>query len=418
VKMSTGITAGRRFAATVVAGALALTACASDPAEEEAADSGGSAATGDPYVIGFNDDLSGPISFAGLTNLAGIETYFDYVNEEKGGVNGRPIELVKLDNRADGATATANYTQLVEDEAALAVLGNSASSAWAASGRQAEQLKVLQMGYGNADEYFSTYTPYLFKNGMVGTQQAELLAQVVEDYLFEGESEELSVAILASDTASGPVHISAVEEIAGERGWDIAETQLVAIGATDCTAQAAQIAQAEPDVVMSNVTSVGEDIICVQQLQARGYDGPVVNTNSSSTENTYATLATPNWVSLRMYSWWEDESEEGMVTMRERAETYGHADQLGAYSSDGYVAAMAIEAALLECGEDCTGETLQAALEGLQDLDTEGIAGPAFGFVEGDLGHTIPQARAFVWDEAEGRSVPLTDWLCVPDREC
>src|SRR5688572_5830943 len=132
--MNTGLTGGRRFAIAVAVGALALTACASDPAEEAAADSGDSAATGDPYVIGFNDDLSGPISFAGLTNLAGIETYFDYVNEEKGGVNGHPIELVKLDNRADGATATANYTQLVEDEGALAVLGNSASSAWAPSG--------------------------------------------------------------------------------------------------------------------------------------------------------------------------------------------------------------------------------------------------------------------------------------------
>ena len=211
MKMNTGLTGGRRFAAAIAVGALVLTACASDPAEDEAADSGGSAATGDPYVIGFNDDLSGPISFAGLTNLAGVETYFDYVNEEKGGVNGRPIELMTLDNRADGATATANYTQLVEDEGALAVLGNSASSAWAASGRQAEQLQVTQMGYGNADEYFTTYHPYIFKNGMVGTQQAELLAQVVEDYLFEGESEGLSVAILASDTASGPVHISAVE---------------------------------------------------------------------------------------------------------------------------------------------------------------------------------------------------------------
>lgn len=411
-------TRGGLFAAAVLTGALVLTACASDPADEEGSDTGGPAATGDPYVIGFNDDLSGPISFAGLTNLAGIETYFDYVNEEKGGVNGHPIELKSLDNRADGATATANYTQLVEDEGALAVLGNSASSAWAASGRLAAQLKVPQMGYGNADEYFTTYNPYLFKNGMVVTQQDELLAQVVEDYLFEGESDGLSVAILASDTASGPLHIDAVEQAAGEREWEIVETQLVAIGATDCTAQAAQIAQASPDVVLSNVTSVGEDIICFQQLQARGYEGPVVNTNSSSTENTYKTLASPNWISLRMYSWWEDEAEEGMVTMRERAETYGHAGQLGAYSSDGYVAAMAIEAALLECGDDCTGEKVQVALEALEGLDTEGIAGPAFGWVDGDLGHTIPQARAFVWDEEEGKSVPLTDWLCVPDREC
>jgi ABC-type branched-subunit amino acid transport system substrate-binding protein len=325
---------------------------------------------------------------------------------------------VTLDNRADGATATANYNQLVQDDGALAVLGNSASSAWAASGRQADQLKVPQMGYGNADDYFTTYHPYLFKNGMVVTQQDELLAQVVEDYLFKGKSDGLSVAILASDTASGPLHIEAVKKAAGDRGWKIVETQSVGVGATDCTAQAAQIAQAKPDVVLSNVTSVGEDIICFQQLQARGYAGPVVNTNSSSTENTYKTLASKNWVSLRMYSWWEDDSDKGMVTMRDRAKKYGHADKLGAYSSDGYVAATAITAALEKCGDDCTGEKVQAALEGIKNLDTGGIAGPAFGWVKGDLGHTIPQARAYVWDAGKGKSVPLTDWLCVPKRTC
>jgi len=377
---------------------------------------GGETEEKDPYVIGFNDDLSGPISFAGLTNLAGVETYIDYVNEEKGGVNGHPLKLVSLDTRADGATSIANYKQLVEDEGAIAVLGNSASSAWAATGPLGDEYEVPMVGYGNADDFFINYTPYLFKNGIVGSQAAELLAQTVEDYLFEGESDDLKVAILASDTASGPIHIAAVEEIAADRGWEVVQTQLVAIGATDCTAQAAQIAASGADVVLSNVTSVGEDIICFQQLEARGFEGPVVNTVSSAAENTYATLASPNWVGLRNFTWWEDDSVEGIKLMQERAEAYGHTSQLGAYSTDGYIAAMMLEAALLTCGDECTGPAVQAGLEGLTDLDTQGIGGPALGFTKGDLGHTIPQARAYVWDDAKGRSVPLSDWLTVPGR--
>jgi branched-chain amino acid transport system substrate-binding protein len=398
--------------ATTVVSALMLAGCGGGSNDKTESNGGKK-----PYVIGFNDDLSGPISFAGLTNLAGVETYFDYVNKEKGGVNGHQIQLKTLDSRADGATATSNYRQLVEDKA-IAVLGNSASSAWVASGRLADQMKVPQMGYGNADEYFNTYHPYMFKNGMLGTQQAELLSKVVEDYLFKGKSDGLKIAILASDTASGPLHIAAVKESAAKRNWTIVETQNVKIGATDCTAQAAQLAAAKPDVVMSNVTSVGEDIICVKQLQTRGYNGPVVNTNSSAVENTYKTLATPNWLSLRQYSWWQDDAEKGPVTMRERAKKYGHDSKLGAYSSDGYVAAIAIEAALLKCGDDCTGEKVQQGLEGIQNLDTSGIAGPAFGFAQGDRGHTVAQARAFQWDPAKGKSVPLTDWLCVEGRTC
>lgn len=400
--------------ATAVVTALALAGCGgSDGAD---GDSGPAAGTKSPYVIGFNDDLSGPISFAGLTNLAGVETYIDYINKEKGGVNGHPIELKKLDNKADGAAATSNVKALIE-QGALAVLGNSASSAWVASGRLASETKVPQMGYGNADKYFDTYDPYMFKNGMLGTQQAELLGQVVETSLLKGKTG-LKVGILASDTASGPLHIAAVTESAKKRDWSVVETQNVKIGATDCTAQAAKLTAAKPDVVLSNVTSVGEDIICFKQLTAKGYDGPVVNTNSSAVEGTYKALASKNWVSLRQYSWWEDDSEEGSVTMRERAKKYGHDDKLGAYSSDGYVAAAAIEAALLTCGDDCTAEKVQVGLAGLKNLDTGGIAGPAFGFVPGDRGHTVPQARAFQWDEAKGKSVPISGWLCVDGRTC
>lgn len=399
---------------TAAAGAAALalfsiTACASNGGGESPT----SGSDKDPYVIGYNDDLSGPISFAGLTNLAGVETYIDYVNDQ-GGVNGHPIELVKLDTRADGATSVANYKQLVEDNGAILVLGNSASSAYAATGPLGEQYEVPMMGFGNADDFFTTYYPWLFKNGLVGTQQAELLAQTVEEV--RDSVDGLKVGILASDTASGPVHIEAVTEIAGEHDWEIVETQLVAIGATDCTAQAAKLAASGADIIMSNVTSVGEDIICFQQLEQRGFEGQVFNTVSSATENTYATLKSPNWIGLRNFNWWEDDSVPGIADMASRAEEFGTADQLGAYSTDGYISAMLAVAALQECGDECTGTSVRDALDALSDVETDGIAGPALGFTTGDLGHTIPQARAYRWDDAEGKSVPVTDWLTVPGR--
>lgn len=396
-------------AAVATVSLLSLAACAS----------GGSGATpsegGDkePYVIGYNDDLSGPISFAGLTNLAGVETYIDYINDE-GGVNGHPINLVKLDTRADGATSVSNYKQLVEDEGALIVLGNSASSAYAATGPLGEQYEVPMLGFGNADDFFATYHPWLFKNGLVGTQQAELLAQTVEEV--RDDVDGLKVGILASDTASGPVHIDAVNEIAEEHDWEVVETQLVAIGATDCTAQAAKLAASGADIIMSNVTSVGEDIICFQQLQQRGFEGEVFNTVSSATENTYATLKSPNWIGLRNFTWWEDDSVPGIADMASRAEEFGTADQLGAYSTDGYIAAILAVSALESCGDECTGTTVRDALEGLTNVETGDIAGPALGFTTGDLGHTIPQSRAYRWDDAEGKSVPVTDWLTVPGR--
>jgi len=391
--------------------AVSLVACS-----DGGSDGGGSTDSGKaPYVLGFNDDLSGAISFAGLTNLAGVETYIDFVNSN-GGVNGHQLELKTLDTRADGATSISNYKQLVDDDGAIAVLGNSASSAWAATGPLATQSQVLQIGYGNADDFFTTYNPYLFKNGLTQAEQVELQGQLLSDYLFKDDSDGLKVAIMSSDTASGPPYVEGVKELADENGWDVVEEQVVAIGATDCTAQAAKVAASGADVILGNVTSVGEDIVCFNQLKSQGFDKPFVDTVSSAAEKTYQTLADPNWITLRAFNWWDDAENPGIADMLAQAKEFGHDDQLGAYSSDGYVAATLVVKALEACGDDCTGESVATALSALQDVDTNGIAGPNLGYTEGDLGHTIPQARFYQWDAGKNHTVAYTDWLCVPDR--
>ncbi|MDF2443615.1 MAG: branched-chain amino acid transport system substrate-binding protein [Subtercola sp.] len=393
--------------AAVLGVSVALAGCAGGG-------SGSGSASGS-YVLGFNDDLSGPISFAGLTELAGVETYIDNVNAN-GGVNGRQIVLKTLDTRADGATSISNYKQLVNDDGAIAVLGNSGSSALAATGPQAAQAKVLMIGTGNADDFFSTYNPYLFKNGMTQVQHVQLQGKLLSDYLFKTDPKNIKVAIMATDTAGGPPYTEAVQALADANGWTIVESQVVGVGATDCTAQASKIAASGADVILGNITSVGEDIVCFNQLKAQGFDKPFVETVSSAAEKTYATLADPNWITLRTYNWWDDTTNPGIAAMLDQAKKFKHDGQLGAYSSDGYVSAALIVKALGVCKDDCTGETVAAALGALTDVDTNGIAGPKLGYTDGDLGHTVPQARFYQWDAAKNHSEPYTDWLTVDNR--
>ena len=64
--------------------------------------------------VGLSADLSGP--FAGLTSVIvqAQEAYFDRVNEN-GGIGGRQIELVTLDNEYQVPTQLDNYAQLAEE---------------------------------------------------------------------------------------------------------------------------------------------------------------------------------------------------------------------------------------------------------------------------------------------------------------
>mgnify|MGYP002622893269 CR=1 FL=1 len=65
---------------------------------------GGSAGGGDddgPIVIGSTFTLSGPVAHAGQMAFEGAELAVKYVNEELGGINGRPVELKYYDDEFD-----------------------------------------------------------------------------------------------------------------------------------------------------------------------------------------------------------------------------------------------------------------------------------------------------------------------------
>ena len=67
--------------------------------------------------------LSGPASFLGLGVRDGVQRYFERVNAA-GGVAGRMLRLVALDDRYEPALAAPNMRRLLAEEKVVAVLGN------------------------------------------------------------------------------------------------------------------------------------------------------------------------------------------------------------------------------------------------------------------------------------------------------
>ena len=72
-------------------------------------------AVGDNIVIGQAIDLSGPNADLGRDYVAGIKTYFDVINA-KGGVNGRRIEYLTLDDQGKPEQAVKAVTELIEQK--------------------------------------------------------------------------------------------------------------------------------------------------------------------------------------------------------------------------------------------------------------------------------------------------------------
>lgn len=95
--------------------------------------------------IGMSTALTGPSADLGLNMRTGIECYFDIVNKQ-GGVAGRMLELIVLDDGYEPVRAASNMRQLIDQEKVLAVIGNVGTPTAIVTAPIAQEKKTLLFG--------------------------------------------------------------------------------------------------------------------------------------------------------------------------------------------------------------------------------------------------------------------------------
>ncbi|OPY95389.1 hypothetical protein A5906_08805 [Bradyrhizobium sacchari] len=129
----------------------------------------------EPIRIAFANSLSGPSAPAGTESLIAMQLAIDEVNA-KGGVNGRPIELVLFDDASDPAVARAN-ARAIADSPCVAVLGHYLSSASLAAAPAYKDARIPALtGSAAADELTST-NDYYFRALSPVSAQARSIAE-------------------------------------------------------------------------------------------------------------------------------------------------------------------------------------------------------------------------------------------------
>ena len=113
-------------AAGVSAAALALTACggSSSTAASTAGSAAGStaAASGDTIKVGVLGPMTGDVSVYGLAVINGATLYLDQVNAN-GGVNGKQLEIITMDEQGDATQAVTCFTKMC-DQGITALVGD------------------------------------------------------------------------------------------------------------------------------------------------------------------------------------------------------------------------------------------------------------------------------------------------------
>jgi branched-chain amino acid transport system substrate-binding protein len=232
-------------------------------------------ASGEPVRIGMVSDGSTP-TLDNTDELRAAEATADYWNTHKGGVGGRPVEVVTCETGADPAGATDCANQLVEQEVVAVTLSQSgvAASVWEplrASGVPTFWLQAGGEVAGDSESSFTMYNPQLTLFGVplsvAESVDADKIAFVVID------------VPQATETLDADV-----ERFAGAADLDY-EIVTIPPGTADMTPQMQDVAASGADVVQV----VGNDAFCIAAfngLNTAGYDGEISSITQCITDAT------------------------------------------------------------------------------------------------------------------------------------
>ena len=259
---------------------LAVAACGDDDgrsAAEGPQDSGSASASSDlmgpedqasgsPVRIGMVSDGSTP-TLDNTDELRAAEATADYWNAHKGGVGGRPVEVVTCETGADPAGATDCANQLVEDEVVAVTLSQSgvAASVWEPLRAAGVPTFWLQAGGEVAADDQSSFTMYNPQLTLFGVPLS--VAESVD-------ADKIAFVVIDVPQATETLDAD-VERFAGAADLDY-EIVTIPPGTADMTPQMQDVAASGADVVQV----VGNDAFCIAAfngLNTAGYEGEITS---------------------------------------------------------------------------------------------------------------------------------------------
>ena len=337
-----------------------MTACGSD------AEAGGD---GDgPLVVGVNMSLTGPFAAIGESEMRGIELAVKEINAD-GGVDGRQIELKKLDDASDPARATTNVRQLISD-GVVAILGPTTGSTTLGAYPFTERAKVLEI-IGVGPDFTGDGT--VPANVFTVPPPVEVWLDAAACYASE-ELGATDVAGLFTPDAAGSLSKEGFPDALDKYGVSLGTAEDVELTATDTSVQWTKIRDSNPDAVLDWATgAVGG--LTLKDAKALAPDVPVIGYVSWGVP-AVAGLAGPagDGVTVVGHIAPDDPTEAQKPFVEAFKAEYPDAtiDHYAAYGHD-MVTMFAAAAAAVPGAEQGDGEKLSQALE---DADTiEGVVG-------------------------------------------
>ncbi|HWA39084.1 MAG TPA: ABC transporter substrate-binding protein [Burkholderiales bacterium] len=212
----------------------------------------------DKIVLGQAAVFSGPAAQLGIQMRNGIKAYFDLVNE-KGGVNGRRLELVTEDDQYESKVAPVASKKLIEEHKVFALLGYVGTPTGVAHLPVVTQAKVPLVGmFTGAEALRVPFNRYVFH---VRASYYDETEKIVEQVVSTGGRK---ISVFYQDDAYGEAGRKGTELALERRQLKIHSTGTVVRNTVAVEEAAKKIHASQPDAVVM----VGAYAACAAYVKA------------------------------------------------------------------------------------------------------------------------------------------------------
>jgi ABC-type branched-subunit amino acid transport system substrate-binding protein len=219
--------------------------------------------TDSAVIVGESAVFSGPVADTGNHYRRGIELYFDKVNKA-GGVNGRKLQLVALDDAYDPKRTAENTHTLIEQNKVFALIGYTATANLIAAMPIAEAAKVPMFApLVGTTSFRQKHNHYLFH---VRASYQNELSRIVQQLAVIGSDK---VAVVYQDSAFGKSNLDTLLPLLQAQKLTVATTLPMAISATSATDIATQITQTNAGAVIMIMAGKMSEVL-IRDLKAAG----------------------------------------------------------------------------------------------------------------------------------------------------
>jgi branched-chain amino acid transport system substrate-binding protein len=194
-----------------------------------------------PYKIGVALDLTGRAAGLGIPEERVYKMKAEDINKA-GGVNGREIELVILDNESKPAKAVLNTKKLIEVDGVIACLGYTTSGSTLASVETASAGETVLFANAASEKIWKPTKKWVFN--VVPRQLDACTPILVDDLVKKGAK---NIAYIYIDTAYGQTGKETFEEVMKEKGMKPAIIEKYTPGTTDVSPQITHIKNSGAD---------------------------------------------------------------------------------------------------------------------------------------------------------------------------